>query len=1218
MSHDHKGRTEQDQRLNEVLAAYLEAVEAGQEPDQQEWLTRYPDLATELADFFANQERLDQLAAPLRAAAPAEAPLTREDPTLPPSQGTADGPPVGTKVRYFGDYELLEEIARGGMGVVYKARQLSLNRIVAIKMILAGQLASAADVQRFKTEAEAAANLDHPNIVPIYEVGEHDGQHYFSMKLIEGGSLAQAGIRNQESGIRNQQEQREAARLVATVARAVHHAHQRGILHRDLKPGNILLSPLSTPARVAGGEGYGQPHVTDFGLAKRVEGGSDLTRSGAIVGTPSYMAPEQARGEKGLSTAIDVYSLGAILYELLSGRPPFRAATPLDTVLQLLDREPERPRTLNPRVDRDLETISLKCLEKDPHQRYASADALADDLERWLASEPITARPVGNPERMWRWCRRNPVVAGLTAYVALSLAVGTSVSTHFAIQAAARARQAVAQKERADTKAAEAVTEKERADVKAGEAVAEKERADAKAAEALANAERVLAEKRVSDSRLYIADMRLAQRAWEDAQCGRLLELLEGQRPERTGGIDFRAFEWHYWWRLSHSEILSLRAHAGSVLSVAFSPDGKRLASGGLDNTLKVWDAATGQETFTLKGHDGRVTSVAFSPDGKRLASGGWDNTLKVWDVFTGQETLTLKGHSGAAADLSVAFSPDGRRIASGSQGGMTLKIWDATTGQETLTLKGHTGGVTSVAFSPDGKRLASVSDDATLKVWDAATGKETVTLKGHTSSLLSVAFSSDGKRLASGGWDEKVKVWDTATGKETLTLKGYGHGVAFSPDGKRLASGSLEHTLRVWDADTGQETLTLKGHTGGVTSVAFSPDGKRLASGSDDATLKVWDASRAQDSLTLKGHFGYVSSVAFSPDGKRLASAGNDHTVKVWDTASRQETLTLKGHAGWFTCVAFSPDGKRLASASEDQTLKVWDVATGQEAFNLKGRADRVVAFSPDGKRLASGSYDNTLKVWDAATGKETLTLKGHDGPILSVAFSPDGTRLASASEDRTLKVWDVATGQEAFTLWKGHADRVTCVAFSPDGKRLASAGDDHTVKVWDTASRQETLTLKGHAGSVLSVAFSPDGKRLASSSADKTLKVWDAATGQETLTLKDSSSVNSVAFSPDGKRLASAGDTVKLWDASLLTQRQALLLVQSLFDELVRRPDVLDHLRRDKTIDEGLRQEALVAANRYVQDATALNNASWVLVSKRGGKAAAYQRALLQAQEA
>lgn len=396
--------SEREQQLDEAIAEYLEAVDGGRRPNSDEWLARFPDLGPELERFFAGQEHVGGLLVSLGPQPPDEGTVTVTE-----QSALEEAPPAGARLPYFGDYELVEEVARGGMGVVYRAQQKSLNRTVALKMILAGRLASAADVQRFHSEAEAAANLDHPHIVPIHEIGAHEGQHYFTMKFVEGGSLAQHSARLRH-------DPQATARLLATVARAVHHAHQRGLLHRDLKPANVLI------------DAQGQPHLTDFGLARRLSGDPGVTRTGTAVGTPSYMAPEQAAGpRRATTTAADVYSLGAILYELLTGVPPFRAEHPLETLRQVLEREPVRPRAVDARVDRDLETICLKCLEKDPIRRYASAAELADDLERFLRGEPVRARRVGAFGRLWRWCRRRPVTAGLSAALALLAAAGTGL-----------------------------------------------------------------------------------------------------------------------------------------------------------------------------------------------------------------------------------------------------------------------------------------------------------------------------------------------------------------------------------------------------------------------------------------------------------------------------------------------------------------------------------------------------------------------------------------------------------------------------------------------------------------------------------------------------------------------------------------------------------------------------------------------------------------------
>jgi WD40 repeat protein/serine/threonine protein kinase len=1054
---------------------------------------------------------------------------------------TIDEPPAlerpGT---WIGPYKLLEKIGEGGMGEVWVAEQQEpIRRRVALKVIKPG-MDSRAVLARFEAERQALALMNHPNIARVLDagtIGESEprtsvsggsgplpdgrgsvGRPYFVMELVKGTPITEyCDIRKLSP--------RQRLELFVPVCQAIQHAHQKGVIHRDIKPSNVLVEMYDDRP---------VPKVIDFGVAKAV--GQRLTEKtlytgfGALVGTPAYMAPEQATfNALDVDTRADVYSLGVLLYELLAGSPPFEPErlkkAALDEVLRLVrEQEPPRPSTrlstsqskatiaavrqsdpdnLARLVRGELDWVVMKALEKDRTRRYDMAAGLARDVERYLKGDAVEACPPTVGYRLRKLARKHkPALATAAAFIGLLL-VGTIISTWQAVRATNAEDEAARQRDVAQKN--EQAAQQERDEVR-------------KANQALQAAKDELRRT------LYASNMNLAQHAWEAGNVERARELLEQLRP-KVGETDLRHFEWRYLHRQCHSNLLTLQGHTGNIHSVAYSPDGKRLASGSGDTTVKVWDAQTGQELLTLRGHTLAVSSVAYSPDGKRLASATrhfsvTSDEVKVWDAQTGQELLTLKGGSN-----SVVFSPDGKRLASASTGNR-VKVWDAQTGQELLTLKGHTDMIWSVAFSPDGKRLASASEDKTVRVWDAQTGQQSLFLKGNVWGL---AFSPDGKRLA--GVAGEVTVWDAQTGQELLSLKDRGaSSVSFSPDGQRLVSGSSRGTLRIWDLQTGQEIRTLKGGGG---SVVFSPDGQRLASSSADKTVKVWDAHKDQEPLTLRG--AGDGSVAFSPDFRRLASASADNTVTVRDAQTGQPTLTLKGHTVLVRSVAFSPDGKRLASATWNDA-KVWDAQTGQELLTIEGRFGSV-AFSPDGKRLASGpgpipNQRAEVKVWDAQTGQELLALQA--GALASVTFSPDGKRLASADHfGNTVKVWEAQTGQELLTLEGPGALR--SVVFSSDSKRLASAGRGG-VKVWDAQTGQPLLSLKGHTDTVQSVAFSPDGKRLAGVAGEVT--VWDAQTGQELLTLKGE---GRVVFSPDGHHLATNGPdgAVMIYDATPLSQK-------------------------------------------------------------------------------
>jgi serine/threonine protein kinase/WD40 repeat protein len=1074
-------------------------------------------------------------------------------------------------VGVFGDYELLSEIARGGMGVVYRARQISLDRTVALKMILTARLPGEADMRRFRAEAEAVASLEHPNIVPIYEVGEDEGRPYFTMKFIPGGSLAKL-IEDGRSKIADGKEPFQPssilhspsslAQLLAKVARAVHYAHQRGILHRDLKPSNILLDERD------------EPLVTDFGLAKQIETDTHLTLSGTVLGTPAYIAPEQAAGGKTLTTAVDVYSLGAIFYELLTGRPPFHADTPLETLRQVVEQEIRRPSSINRRVERDLETICLKCLQKSPAQRYSSAEALAEDLERWLRHEPVQARRTTAWERTLKWARRHPA---LTAFLLLALIAPAVII-----------------------------------------------------AQLLSHNAKIHSANRQTRENLYAADMFLADRALREGNLGLARATLAAHIPvpgHPTGTTDYRGFEWRLLWEQSQGDHLRvLTGFPRPPAALAISPDGRTLAIAGQD-FLWRWnlDEPAGTELLPPKEPRWLDPEQAAKLLAKVRMTPFLSNQVGSPNPTPGQISQMVNPELTDPV-TALSFSPDGRQVVSSTRGyGRAVRVWNMADGAIEFAFPAvHSSAIMSPVapiVAVGSCLIPGAAGAGCVKLYDLEQGAEIWAL---TESGGLVAFSGDGQHLVTAGLDTvtstcRVALWSLP---EHRLLKQFSAAKAwnilgFSPDGRWVALADTHSpTIEIWSVDKECLVRELVGHAGAIRALAFSPDSQFLASAGVDQIVRLWSVSSGELTATRLGHTDEIASLAFFPDGQRLASAARDGTVRLWSTtASKRETLKFRGggfddglmvspDSRWWTSTSASwkrlqlcdtgadasprtvvPDGKRaqnagfddggrtvVSSAYPDGRIDRIDLEwrsvenltlTRRLSLDCNGDPDvwGVRSFCAAAGLFALAQADGQVRVWSTRTGKllQAFRLQDHlvsgmVGPPASVGvvISPDGALLAARRLSTSqIAVYSLPEGKLLHSrhvrpivtvVGDRHSDfaNVAFLEFSPDCKLLASTDTmERGIRLWAARTGRELGQLSGHRDHTAEVAFSPDGKTLASTGGDGSLKLWHLPTRREVATLLETGAVGPVAFSPDGSLLiVGLADQVRIFRTRTLSE--------------------------------------------------------------------------------
>lgn len=990
-------------------------------------------------------------------------------------------------------YTILELIGRGGMGVVYKARHEKLNRLVALKMIAAGANATEDQLERFNTEARAVAQIQHPNIVQIHEIGTHDDLPYFSLEFVEGGSLAQ-----QTNGI--PQPPDKAAELVMILAKAMAVAHRLDIVHRDLKPANVLLDK------------EGQPKITDFGLAKLVEEDTGATQEGTILGSPGYMPPEQASGDlKAVDHLSDIYSLGAVLYEMLTGKPPFQGTSTPEILEQVRQKEPTPLTQLQPTVPVDVETICLKCLQKDKRKRYESAQALADDLGRFFNREPIYARPISSMERLWRWCKRHPQKAIAAISILIAAAFG-GFAVYYNIRAS-HDRDSMLQA----TRNADLQRAKTEMATKAASAAKKEE----------------LSERHRKELSLYFKNILRAKTEWEENHTNQAEAILDGCKPE------FRQFEWYYLKYLCRSDLLTLVGTQEPFSIVAFHPENDLIAISGHAGIIRIYDGTSGKEKASLC-HGSRVSSIAFRSDGQYLASGGKDGIVCVWDLASGKKVGSFHSHSHPI--LAIAFLPkEGKQIL--SVDASEMKAWDVHSGKESFSLKGQFSDPLRV--SPDGKWVATLANNRRdVFILDADTWKIRQSWR-HRNEVADMEFGKNETNLiiatnAGKAARAEISIWDIGKGKRLSTIAQRDLGflaIDVSLKGTKIVAGEPDSLLSVWDT-ADQSHLIWRGHRSPVTHVAINADGTRMYSRERKGIIKVWGASSEQGSHISPGSLNRAWCVAVHPSGKFIAWAGDSQTIHLWNPLSGKSRQIEKAHQDVISDLDFSPNGKVLVSVGKDQTIRVWDTQLYQSIQNPqrstkkitgvalspngewitswgrgehvtirhflrngthspivislpKGKAVQDVAFTPTGNIVAI-AYGNEIILWDFKEMTTSKTLRGHEKLVRSIDINAEGTLLFSTSTDHTVRMWDLKSGNER---WKkdGHKDAYPeCVAFDPEGRRGASGDRKGYVRIWDIETGQETLSFQAHKGRVRDLQFSPKSDFLVTVGEDGKARVW------------------------------------------------------------------------------------------------------------------------------